>query len=338
MLAKLKTVEQLASFLGTGARELRSLKPQENYLVFQIPKPGKVEKRTIEAPTGILRNLLDRLSDGLQWEYSDHRTNASHGYIRSVSNDPDKRTIFTNASRHLGKKYLLNIDLESFFYQVTEQKTQEIFADDRFFAFDTEAVNLLAKLVCYNGRLPMGSPTSPALSNFATIDLDNEISRWAGAQKIVYTRFVDDLSFSSNHPLKQGHFDMIRDMLWMHHFVPNKKKIKWYGPDDHKEVTGLMVGSKISLPEEYLVDLKCEFDKLKSVKEFAFLYPDYKVLEWIDKLKQVLAGRLAFVKAVYGGESPVYYALYNQFKESEDFEPQEQSISWRYSGYEYFTS
>ncbi len=101
MLAQLKTVNQLASFLGIGLRELRQLKPQDHYITFQIPKPGKDEKRTIEAPTRVIRNLLDRLSDGLQWEYSDHRTHAAQGFIRSVKDDPDKRTIFTNARRHL---------------------------------------------------------------------------------------------------------------------------------------------------------------------------------------------------------------------------------------------
>jgi RNA-directed DNA polymerase len=338
MLAQLKTVSQLASFLGIGVRELRQLKPQDHFITFEIPKPGKDEKRTIEAPTGILRNLLDRLSDGLQWAYSDNRTNAAQGYIRSVTNDPDKRTIFTNASKHLGKKYMLNIDLESFFYQINLQKVQEIFADDRFFSFDTEAVNLLANLVCYRGRLPMGSPTSPALSNFATITMDIELSRWSIAQKIVYTRFVDDLTFSSNLQLKQGHFDMIRDMLWIHRFVPNNHKIKWYGIEDVKEVTGLIVGKKISLPDEYMVDLRREFERLKEIKQYALLYPDYLVLEWIQKLDRMVTGRLAFVKAVYGGKSEIYRTLLNKMKENEAFEPEIQSISWRYSGYEFYTS
>jgi len=338
MLAQLKTVNHLASFLGIGAGELKQLKPQEHYITFEVKKEGSDKKRTIEAPTGIMRNLLDRLSDGLQWQYSDHRTDAAQGYIRSVTNDPDKRTIFTNASKHLGKKYLLNIDLESFFYQIDEKKVAEIFSDDRFFAFDTETVELLSKLVCYNGRLPMGSSTSPALSNFATIDLDNELDRWAKAHKITYTRFVDDLSFSSNLPLKPAHFEMISDMLQMHRFKPNPNKIKWYGPDDEKEVTGLIVGTKISLPPEYLVDLRHEFERLKSVKQYAFQYPDYQVLEWVQKLERMVAGRLAFVKAVYGGESEIYRELLDLKTENDESEPEVQSMSWRYSGYEFFTS
>ena len=338
MLAQLKSVHQLASFLGMGIDELQKLDPEKHYVVFQIPKPGKTEKRTIEAPTGLLRNTLDRIADGLQWIYSDHRTLAAQGYIRSVTNDPDKRTIFTNATKHLGKKYLLNIDLESFFYQVTETKVMEIFSDSRFFSFDTETEQLLTKLVCYNGRLPMGSSTSPALSNFATIDLDNELTRWASGHKIVYTRFVDDLSFSSNFQLNENHFEMINDMLRMHHFSPNPNKIKWYGPTDTKEVTGLIVGNKITLPDEYLTDLKHEFNRLKAVKEYALLYPDYQVLEWVQKLERVINGRLAFVQSVYGHESKTYQDLLGAKDEAEAYQPEMQSISWRYSGYEFFTS
>jgi RNA-directed DNA polymerase len=338
MLAQLKTVNHLASFLGIGVRELKQLKPQEHYVTFEVKKEGSDKKRTIEAPTGIMRNLLDRLSDGLQWLYSDHRTDAAQGYIRSVTNDPDKRTIFTNATKHLGKKYLLNIDLESFFYQIDERKVAEIFSDVRFFAFEPEAVELLSELVCYKGRLPMGSSTSPALSNFATIDLDIELSRWTKAKKITYTRFVDDLSFSSNLPLKPDHFEMIGDMLQMHRFKPNPNKIKWYGPDDVKEVTGLIVGKTISLPPEYLVDLKHEFFRLKAVREYALQYPDYTVLEWIQKLERMVAGRLAFVKAVYGGESETYRGLLDLKAETDEAEPEIQSLSWRYSGYEFFTS
>jgi hypothetical protein len=131
---------------------------------------------------------------------------------------------------------------------------------------------------------------------------------------------------------------MIRDMLWVHRFVPNQHKIKWYGPDDIKEVTGLIVGNKISLPDEYLIDLKYELERLKSVKQYALLYPDYQVLEWIQKLDRMVSGRLAFVKAVYHADSEIYRGLISQIKENEAFEPELQSISWRYSGYEYYTS
>lgn len=335
MLEKLTSLNELASFLGVGVAVLKKLKPEDHYHVFQIPKPGKKEKRTIEAPKGALQFILDRLADGLQWSYSDHRTHAAHGYIRSTVNDPDKRTIFTNASKHLGKKYLLNIDLDNFFHQITDKKVREIFSDDRFFRFDFPTVEMLTKLVCYQGRLPMGSPTSPPLSNFATYDLDLELSRWTRHQKITYTRFVDDLSFSSNKPLTENHFKLIEDALFSHKFLPDDEKIKWFGTDDIKEVTGLIVGDKISLPDEYLTDLEAEIDRMHKVRQEVLLYPDYSAMEWLSKLERVISGRLAFVKAVYGKENPIFLSLLQ--KQIQIPEPEDLSISWRYAGYEYYS-
>lgn len=335
MLNLIKTPANLATYLGLPLGQLKKLDPNTSYFTFQRPKPGKNEMRTIEAPKGVLKAVLDRLNDGLQWLYSDHRTPAAQGYIRSVTNDPDKRTIFTNATKHLGRDYLLNIDLDNFFHQITRTKVEAIFADDRFFACDAATVALLANLVCYHDRLPMGSPTSPALSNFATIDLDIDLSRWAKQQHIVYTRFVDDLSFSSKTPITKGHFEMIADTLKMYRFAPDPEKIVWYGKDDIKEVTGLLVGNTISLPAGYIVELEKEIDRLKDVKQYAKRYPDYSVLEWVQKLERITAGRLAFVCAVYGHNSPEYSALLKRNNEAPA--PDVQSLSWRYAGYEFFT-
>ena len=336
MLSKIKTLDELAMYLGVSQKQLAQIKPGSQFITFQIPKPGTSEKRTIEAPTGNLKFLLDKLSDGLQWLYSEHRTNAAQGYIRSVKNDPDKRTIFTNAKKHLGKKYLLNIDLDNFFHQITEKKVREIFSHSQLFSFDTETEEYLARLVCYKGRLPMGSPTSPPLSNFATIGLDNELTLWAKHQRINYTRFVDDLSFSSDKPITEAHFNIINAVLLAHQFKPDPQKTKWFGLTDKKEVTGLIVDSKISVPPEYLTSLEAEIHKLKEIRLYAMNYPDYQVLEWIQKLEQVVSGRLAFVKSVYGNESAEYRHLLKTINNPAT-DVLTQSISWRYSGYQFFT-
>ncbi|MCX6266916.1 MAG: hypothetical protein NTW16_06095 [Bacteroidetes bacterium] len=118
MIEKVKTISDLALFLSVSVNTLQAINPAEHYLTFQIPKPGKSEKRTIETPKGPLKPMLSRICDSLQWLYSQHKTDAAYGFIRSGGNDADKRNIFTNAARHLGKKYLLNIDLDNFFYQL----------------------------------------------------------------------------------------------------------------------------------------------------------------------------------------------------------------------------
>lgn len=336
MLSKIKTLKELSLYLGIELKQLKLLDPNQHYMVFQIPKPGSNEKRIIEAPKGVLKHLLDKLADGLQWHYSDNRTSAAQGYIRSTKNDQDKRTIFTNARMHLGKKYLLNIDLDNFFHQITTEKVKGIFSDNQLFPFNTETEEILTTLVCYKKRLPMGSPTSPPLSNFAMINLDNELSLWAQQNQLVFTRFVDDLTFSSNKPITEVDFNTINDILFSHRFNPDPEKIKWFGKNDIKEVTGLIVGKTISVPSEYLIALENEIVKLKEIRHYTNTYPDYQVMEWLQKLENTISGRLAFIKSVYGADNKEYRRLLTLMISGKCDAPLE-SISWRYSGYEFFT-
>jgi RNA-directed DNA polymerase len=337
MLDRVKTISDLSMYVGYPSETIEKLVPAKHYITFQIPKPGKQEKRTIEAPTGILMEVLDRLCNELQRIYSSHKTPVAHGFIRSTVNDPDKRTIFSNASRHLNKKYLLNIDLDNFFYQITQERVLEILLDDRFFSFNPETASLFASLVVLDGRLPMGCPTSPPLSNFATYDLDYELLRWCSSQKITFTRFVDDLSFSANFQLKPPHFDSINDMLKMHQFRADTEKVKWYGPNDEKEVTGLIVSDKITLPAEYLTALEKEINHMNGIRAYVKLFPDYRVFEWIRKIDRVIDGKLNFVREVYGSEHEIYRNLNRLANDPEAGSAQLQSVSWRYAGYEYFS-
>ncbi|WP_133755298.1 reverse transcriptase domain-containing protein [Naumannella halotolerans] len=45
-------------------------------------------------------------------------------------------------------------------------------------------------------HLPQGSPTAPALANLACFRLDRRLAGYAERSGLVYTRYVDDLTFS----------------------------------------------------------------------------------------------------------------------------------------------
>ncbi len=335
MIDKLKTIADLASFLSVEVHTLKTLNPDSNFRTFEIPKPGSTEKRTIETPTGQLRIILDRISDSLQWLYNDYKTDAAYGFIRAVKTDMDKRNIFTNAKKHLGRKNLLNIDLDNFFHQVDTGKVHTLLNDYRIFSFTTETEELLTRLVTYKGRLPMGSPTSPSLSNFATIPLDKELLSWAARSSFVYTRYVDDLSFSSNCAISQTHFSQINAILLSHRFIVDDKKTQWFRENDIKEVTGLLLGEKITIPDKFICDFEHDINKLKEVICYAQQYPDPYVFDWINKLKQVISGRLAFMNMIYTKNHPVYRKLKNMFDGISKTNDEQYSYSWRYAGYEY---
>ncbi|PAE09674.1 reverse transcriptase, partial [Niallia circulans] len=63
----------------------------------------------------------------------------------------------------------------------------------------TKAVStILANICTLNDSLPQGASTSPALSNLIFIDIDKKISKYCMKNKIRYTRYADDLTFSGD--------------------------------------------------------------------------------------------------------------------------------------------
>jgi RNA-directed DNA polymerase len=333
-LDKVKTIGDLASYVYVMKPELLSLDTEKLYHTFQAKKPGSFEKRIIESPFGKLKEALERLSDGFQWLYYDHKTDAAFGFVRSYEHDVDKRNILTNASSHLRKDYMLKLDFDEFFYQIDCPKLKNIFNDYTLFSFLPETEEFLTKFVTLYGRLPMGSPTSPALSNFSTILLDNELLTWCRHNNIVYTRYVDDLTFSSEKPITNAHIQNISVILNSHRFRIDPSKTKKYGEKDKKEVTGLIVGDQITIPDEYLAEVDTNIQKLASVFTYAHLFPDWHITNWLQKLKQSIGGQIAFIGSVYGKHHPLYIKLSDQFDQAVDNPDIEESISWRYIGYE----
>jgi RNA-directed DNA polymerase len=331
---KIKTIADLAAFIPIKKQELTSLKPEENYRVFEVRKPGSDEKRSIETPLGNLKVVLERLADQFQWLYCDHKTDAAYGYVRAIATDPDKRNILTNAQKHLGLNYLVKVDFDNFFHQIDREKIRNLFNDYFLFPFMPETEDLLNRLVTYKDRLPMGSPTSPVLSNFATIGLDHELLYWCRSREITYTRYVDDLSFSSVKPLTNDHFNHLLSIMNSHRFVIDPKKTKWYGKNDIKEITGLIVGDKVGIPDGFIGDFEKSINKFHQVCSCAHMLPDHHVFDWIDKMKQVLGGQLNFVGTIYGRQHPLYLKLQAQLDIADDVSTDEESISWRYIGYE----
>ena len=63
--------------------------------------------------------------------------------------------------------------------------------------WDSDDTKLFIKLVCLKGALTIGSPTSPMLSNCICHQLDEKLSNFCCEHNIVYTRYADDLYFST---------------------------------------------------------------------------------------------------------------------------------------------
>lgn len=326
IFCSINSLRGLCNLLQIDERRLYLMSKQPRYKTFTIPKKGGGE-RQIEAPDHALKQVLGRLNRYLQSVYYFEKSSAAFGFIVGVQNDEDRRNVVANAKKHIGKPYLLNVDIKDFFHAVTRDMVLQIFLGKPF-RFKRELPDILADLCTYNGRLPMGTPTSPVLSNLACRALDDELTDFATDMLWSYTRYADDMSFSSKQYINAEMIRDLRNILKKHGFEFNERKLKVYGPDDQKIITGLLVTEKVQLAPGYIPQLKEEINRL----QHALVIQNEQgqlATQWIEKHKKLVRGRLNFAGFVLKRDEQFlqlkdsYYTAINP--PQEDFN----AVSWR---------
>ena len=202
-LAALKTssslsdVARLLNFRPKALSYILYKKPEaQKYTTFQIPKRNGGQ-RTIKAPVAGLKLAQRRLSDYLQDCVEEININrnrkdrAAHGFKR-------KRSIITNARQHRHRRYVFNIDLEEFFPSIHFGRVRGFLIKNRDFELHEDVATVIAQIACHENSLPQGSPCSPVLSNLVAHLLDIRLVSLASAAGCTYSRYADDITFSTN--------------------------------------------------------------------------------------------------------------------------------------------
>jgi retron-type reverse transcriptase len=207
------------------------------YQVHSLPKK-RGGNRKITAPTKRLKRLQRRL---LRNGFSRVPTHAAaHGFVPTKS-------IITNASNHVKKKVVLNMDITGFF---PSTPYRSIVAACRKYAdknLSVGAIYFLADLCSYNGGLPTGAPTSPAISNIILHKVDTSLTTACHKYGINYSRYADDLTFSGeNNTVRIIPF--AKKVLGELDYKCDAKKQNIYRRGRRQLVTGIVVNDKLSLP------------------------------------------------------------------------------------------
>lgn len=192
--------------------------PKSNGNLREIRQPRK-DLKGIQA--WILRNILDKLSPSLY----------ATAYIR-------KKNISVNVSPHCNNRYFICLDLEEFFPSISIRRIAKVFS---LIGYSKKAASILAMLSTCNGSLPQGAVTSPSLSNLIAAKLDRRIAGYTSRRNIIYTRYADDITLSSNNRnvLCQS-LSIIIKIIRSEHFKSNMDKLRVLGPRRRCSITGLV--------------------------------------------------------------------------------------------------
>jgi RNA-directed DNA polymerase len=170
----------------------------------------------------ILRSLLQRIRLPVEL----------HGAVKGKSPH-------TNACQHLGRPVVIRIDLRSFFPSVTN--TQVYSAWVKYGHCSPTVASILTALTTFHGYLPQGAPTSSAIANLVLLDVDSQIVAEAARRGCNFTRYIDDLVFSGDHP--QQLISSATSFLKAAGFRISRRKLSIMPALSSQEVTGLLVNS-----------------------------------------------------------------------------------------------
>lgn len=182
---------------GISSRRLFYI--QENasklYKVYTIPKRNGSE-RVICQPTPELKSIQRWLSRAVfgRLPVSDCAT----AYKKSAS-------IKKNAELHRATSFTVHLDFENFFESFSRVNVIEFLREGTRLSDDD--IRFCSDIVTRHGRLTIGAPSSPSVSNALMHSFDAEIKSWCLEKDLIYSRYADDINISAFEPnsLSQVH-------------------------------------------------------------------------------------------------------------------------------------
>jgi len=324
----LQSAEDVATYFGIRLGQLiwtlYRAPDDMRYQHFEIPKRSG-GMRQIHAPIGLVRELQDRLHVDLKQLYRAHPN--AHGFI-------DGRSVASNASGHAGRRWVLNIDLEDFFPTINFGRVRGLLLRPPF-ELGLPAAAVVAQIVTHRNGLPQGAPTSPVLSNFIAATLDRRLLRLAREHKLGYSRYADDITFSTDLPqfppslavreqIEGGGFkvaagDALEQAIRACGFSINAKKVRIQGRGVHQSVTGLCVNARVNVERRRIRQIRAmlhawaKFGLASAAAEHLKKYrgpggrPQHANAE--GAFRNIVYGHLSFVKMVRGPADAVYLKL-----------------------------
>lgn len=300
------------------------------YREFYIPKRSGGRRRISAPRTGTYKHMLHALNLLLSAVY----TPSAHAMGFAPG-----RSIVTGAKVHVGQHFVFNTDLHDFFPSVRRARVKSRLLLPPF-SFTEEVAIAIAGLCTLrvdhpsgddgsSGRptyvLPQGAPTSPLLTNAVCDRLDRRLAGLARRRGANYTRYADDITFSSPHNLYSEGSTFRTELsriLDVEGFTMNEVKTRLQRSGQRQEVTGLVVNRRVNVCRHYVRSLRAVlyvwrrygYDAaLAALLRHDRVVPERRGRRRLPDLTRVIEGRLLFVRQVRGTADPLYARLQAAF-------------------------
>lgn len=309
----------LLAYLGVSPAELKKIWwfRERMYHQFNIAK-GQGKIRLITAPNKRLKFIQRKIAALLDQLY--RVRNPVHAFV------PNK-SVKTNAQSHTDKRHVVNLDLLDFFGSITEARVTGLLIS---IGVDKRVSEIIARISCYNGMLPQGSPTSPVLSNMICFRMDTDLMLIAKEARSIYTRYADDITFSSFQPpapLFEGSVPLVgrfspeilasnfREAIISNGFTLNDAKLFYADRNSRRVVTGVKINAGLNVDRRYIRQIRA---KLHSIEKtgLAEAQAKYATANGKGQIGDHLRGKISYVAHLKGRADPVIRSLISRYNQS----------------------
>jgi hypothetical protein len=172
--------------------------------------------------------------------------------------------------------------------------------------------------------LPQGAPTSPIVTNIVCQKLDFLLTGVAKRFGLTYSRYADDITFSSMHNVYQPESEFLKELERIiaeqkFHIKESKTRLQKRG--FRQEVTGLTVNENINVPQRYIKQLRMwlyHWERYGYDRAEGFFLQQYHadkghVKSQKPSMASVIAGKLDYLRMVKGAENELYLKLKGRF-------------------------
>lgn len=295
----------------------RELQRDDAYLARHYPKRRGGSRRILRPANEINRNLQKKIQE-LIGSAQPSMPEYVHGFVKG-------RSARTNAEAHLNKKHVLTVDIKDFFGSIGPELVRKVFRD---LGANDEIAELLTILCTFENGLPQGVHTSPVISNLAFREVDVVLADLAEKNGCTYTRYVDDLTFSSDDPIE--FYEDIKTTMGEFGFTLNEKKTRFQKRGYYQYVTGLSVSNEVMprVPRRVKKNLRLE---LYYINKYGMNSHQWRTGWAVHPFYgRNIEGRLAHIHSIEPKVASKLFKVYAEAMEKEAAIPFEQRAQERY--------